>query len=168
MDKASVSPKVNLCFDTVTCVCLLAQTASTSRSVSKAAASQVVIQITVTAVAAALARSMSAAPGCHKITVSTFLKHPCCNNRFIRQQAARLASTQCGSPRLSSSKFASGTQMQNAPSNGHKCSAFFKFGKSKDSEYKGDSRHQLYLLISLTWHCTQVHKAHLRTILSHC
>lgn len=81
---------------------------------------------------------MSAAPGCHKITVSTFLKHPCCNNRFIRQQAARLASTQCGSPRLSSSKFASGTQLQNTSSNGHKCSAFFKFGKSKDSEYRGD------------------------------
>ncbi|KAL0037014.1 hypothetical protein WJX77_009396 [Trebouxia sp. C0004] len=81
---------------------------------------------------------MSAAPGCHKITVSTFLKHPCCNNRFIRQQAARLASTQCGSPRLSSSKFASGTQLQNTTSNGHKCSAFFKFGKSKDSEYRGD------------------------------
>ena len=82
-------------------------------------------------------RTMSAAPGCHcaKITVSSFLKHPCCNNRFIRQQQARLASTQCGSPRLFNSKFATGTAFHNAPSNGHKCSAFFNFGKS--NEYKG-------------------------------
>ena len=80
---------------------------------------------------------MSAAPGCAKITVSTFLKHPCsCNNRFIRQHAARLASAQSGSPRLNGGKFATGTQLQNSASNGHKCSAFFKFGKSKD-EYKG-------------------------------
>jgi len=81
---------------------------------------------------------MSAAPGCHcpKITVSSFLKHPCCNNRFIRQHQARLASTQCGSPRLSNSKFATGTPFHNTPSNGHRCSAFFKFGKS--NEYKGD------------------------------
>lgn len=82
---------------------------------------------------------MSAAPGCHcghKLTVSSFLKHPCNNNRFIRQQQARLASTQCGSPRLSNSKFATGTAFHNTPSNGHRCSAFFKFGKS--NEYKGD------------------------------
>ena len=80
---------------------------------------------------------MSTAPGYAKITVSTFLKHPCsCNNRFIRQHAARLASAQSGSPRLNGAKFATGTQLQNSTSNGHKCSAFFKFGKSKD-EYKG-------------------------------
>ena len=80
---------------------------------------------------------MSTAPGCAKITVSSFLKHPCCcNNRFIRQHAARLASAQSGSPRLNGGKFATGTQLQNSTSNGHKCSAFFKFGKSKD-EYRG-------------------------------
>ena len=95
---------------------------------------------------------MSAAPGCHcpKITVSSFLKHPCCNNRFIRQHQARLASTQCGSPRLSNSKFATGTPFHSTPSNGHRCSAFFKFGKS--NEYKGvlhsatPARPELHLL----------------------
>ncbi|KAL3145880.1 hypothetical protein ABBQ38_015250 [Trebouxia sp. C0009 RCD-2024] len=82
---------------------------------------------------------MSAAPNCHTtVTVATFLKHPCsCNNRFIRQHAARLASAQSGSPRLNS-KFAAGTHLHNSTSNGHKCSAFFKFGKSKENEYKGD------------------------------
>ena len=82
-------------------------------------------------------RSMSTVPGCHchQLPISSFLKHPCSNNRFIRQQQARLASAQSGSPRISSSKFASGTSLHSLPSNGYKCSAFFKFGKS--NEYKG-------------------------------
>ena len=98
---------------------------------------------------------MAAAPACfgHHTTVASFLRHPCSNNRFIRQHAARLASSKCSSPRVNSSKYLTGTHLQNTSSNGHRCSAFFKFGKSKD-EYKGQRSellmgHSYPLLLSL-------------------
>lgn len=79
-----------------------------------------------------------AAPTCYQTSLPNFLKHPCCNNRFIRQHTARLASTQCGSPRPSSSRYFVGTHLSNRAAKGQRCNAFFKFGKSKGSEYKGD------------------------------